>query len=288
MSCYERGRTPTTGPGVHGGTSRPPTGDPIPMGPSSGPPASGSVPAPGTVTASSPDRISVIVSRVISSRDTPLPAQQEAWSTPLCCPAVRRFPAVRQPPADRTPPTTTPSPPPRPRPGTRRSAVRPRTATAHSITSSPQKSRTHWQPALSRNWSVAGFLARYTHRWRHLLAEHRGEAGIVQLSQAYQDCTGIEFEALAAAAGYLWMVTASDRFVVEPGEPTILNTSGRSHRPEVMPRSSHPQVSRAAAPGAERSPPPGPPHWARSTGRGAPCPRSSTHPLRPAWGGAGG
>lgn len=49
---------------------------------------------------------------------------------------------ARRPLADRVPPATTPSPPPRPRPGTRRSVVRPRTATAHGITSSLQKSLT--------------------------------------------------------------------------------------------------------------------------------------------------
>ncbi|MEU9324081.1 hypothetical protein AB0D91_09705 [Streptomyces canus] len=74
----------------------------------------------------------------------------------------------------------------------------------------------------NHNWSVAGFLARYARRWLQLPAEHQGEAGIVDLGQAYRDCTGIEFESLAAVAGYLWMVTTSGRFVIEPGELAIL------------------------------------------------------------------
>ncbi|MFD3308614.1 hypothetical protein [Streptomyces sp. NPDC058656] len=66
--------------------------------------------------------------------------------------------------------------------------------------------------------SVAGFLARYARRWLQLPAEHQGEPGVVDLSQAYRDCTGIRLESLAAVAGYLWMVTTTGRFVIEPGE----------------------------------------------------------------------
>ena len=55
MSWYERGSTAAVSPGVHGGTSRTPTGDPIPKGLSSpangcdistAPPACGSAPDP--------------------------------------------------------------------------------------------------------------------------------------------------------------------------------------------------------------------------------------------------
>ncbi|MFI6022352.1 hypothetical protein ACIBCP_32525 [Streptomyces sp. NPDC051287] len=70
----------------------------------------------------------------------------------------------------------------------------------------------------NHNWSVAGFLARYARRWLELPAEHQGEPGIVDLSQAYLLCTGIRLESLAAVAGYLWMITTSGRFVIEPGE----------------------------------------------------------------------
>ncbi|AJE40455.1 hypothetical protein [Streptomyces nodosus] len=75
----------------------------------------------------------------------------------------------------------------------------------------------------NHNWSVAGFLARYARRWLQLPAEHRGEPGIVDLGEVYRDCTGIQFESLAAVAGYLWMVTASGRFVIELGELTVLD-----------------------------------------------------------------
>ncbi|MGW9495660.1 hypothetical protein ACWG5P_14905 [Streptomyces prasinus] len=75
----------------------------------------------------------------------------------------------------------------------------------------------------NHNWSVAGFLARYARRWLQLPAEHHGEPGIVNLSQAYQDCTGIRLEYLAAVAGFLWMVTTSGRFVIEPDELTSLD-----------------------------------------------------------------
>ncbi|MFF1680069.1 hypothetical protein ACFVYG_29015 [Streptomyces sp. NPDC058256] len=75
----------------------------------------------------------------------------------------------------------------------------------------------------NHNWSVAGFLARYARRWLQLPAEHQGEPGTVDLRQVYQDCTGIRFESLAVVAGYLWMVTTSGRFVIEPGELTVLN-----------------------------------------------------------------
>ncbi|MDX3855867.1 hypothetical protein [Streptomyces sp. AK02-01A] len=70
----------------------------------------------------------------------------------------------------------------------------------------------------NHNWSVAGFLARYARRWLQLPAEHQGEPGIVDLSRAYRDSTGIQFESLGAVAGYLWMVTTSGRFVIERGE----------------------------------------------------------------------
>ncbi|MEV6399222.1 hypothetical protein AB0M39_31295 [Streptomyces sp. NPDC051907] len=70
----------------------------------------------------------------------------------------------------------------------------------------------------NHNWSVAGFLARYARRWLQLPTEHQGEPGIVDLSQAYRDSTGIQFKYLAAVAGYLWMVTTSGRCVIEPSE----------------------------------------------------------------------
>ncbi|MFE2313857.1 hypothetical protein ACFXC8_11805 [Streptomyces sp. NPDC059441] len=73
------------------------------------------------------------------------------------------------------------------------------------------------------SWSVAGFLARYARRWLQLPAERQGEPGVVDLSQAYRDCTGIPLESLAAVAGYLWMVTTIGRFVIEPGELAGLN-----------------------------------------------------------------
>lgn len=75
----------------------------------------------------------------------------------------------------------------------------------------------------NHNWSVAGFLARYARRWLQLPAEHRNESGVVDLGQAYRDCTGIAFESLAAVTGYLWMVTTSGRFVIEPGELAVLD-----------------------------------------------------------------
>ncbi|MFF3373519.1 hypothetical protein ACFYXF_11285 [Streptomyces sp. NPDC002680] len=75
----------------------------------------------------------------------------------------------------------------------------------------------------NHSWSVAGILARYARRWLQLPAEHQGEPGIVDLRQAYRDSTGIQFEALAAVAGYLWMVTTTGRFVIAPGELTNLD-----------------------------------------------------------------
>ncbi|MGW1712636.1 hypothetical protein [Streptomyces sp. NPDC002156] len=73
------------------------------------------------------------------------------------------------------------------------------------------------------SWSIAGILARYARRWLQLPAEHQGEPGIIDLSQAYGDSTGIQFESLAAVAGYLWMVTTTGRFVIAPGELTNLD-----------------------------------------------------------------
>lgn len=120
-----------------------------------------------------------------------------------------------------------------------------------------------------RSWSVPGVLARYARRWLQLPAEHQGEPGIVDLSQAYQDCTGARLEDLAAVAGYLWLRTTMGRFVIEPGEPTGLTMptqrfdavlalitndlpgmrdAVRSERPEQT-RSSCPTARRRTRPG---------------------------------------
>ncbi|WP_406080541.1 hypothetical protein OG468_08805 [Streptomyces zaomyceticus] len=75
----------------------------------------------------------------------------------------------------------------------------------------------------NHTWSVSGVLARYARRWLELPAEHQSEPAVVDLSQAYEDCTGVRLEDLAAIAGYLWARTVQGRFVVERAELSTLD-----------------------------------------------------------------
>lgn len=75
----------------------------------------------------------------------------------------------------------------------------------------------------NHTWSVSGVLARYARRWLELPAEHRAETGVVDLSQAYEDCTGVRLEELAAVAGYLWMRTVQGTFLLEHAELAALD-----------------------------------------------------------------
>ncbi|MFJ6252493.1 MULTISPECIES: hypothetical protein [unclassified Streptomyces] len=75
----------------------------------------------------------------------------------------------------------------------------------------------------NHTWSVSGVLARYARRWIELPAEHQSNPAIVNLSQAYENCTGIRLDDLAAVAGALWVHTVHGRFVVEHTELERLN-----------------------------------------------------------------
>ncbi|MFF6777971.1 hypothetical protein ACFY8W_31085 [Streptomyces sp. NPDC012637] len=75
----------------------------------------------------------------------------------------------------------------------------------------------------NHTWSVSGVLARYARRWLELPAEHQSEPAVVDLSQAYEDCTGVRLEDLAAIAGYLWARTVQGCFVVERAELSTLD-----------------------------------------------------------------
>jgi hypothetical protein len=80
----------------------------------------------------------------------------------------------------------------------------------------------------NRSWSVPGVLARYARCWLQLPAERQEKPEIIDLSQAYQECTGVRLEDLAAVAGYLWLVTLKRRFVIEAGELACLHIPDES------------------------------------------------------------
>ncbi|MFJ5865073.1 hypothetical protein ACIQEY_11780 [Streptomyces parvus] len=83
----------------------------------------------------------------------------------------------------------------------------------------------------NHTWSVSGVLARYARRWLELPMEHLSEPGAINLSQAYEDCTGVRLDDLAAVAGYLWARTTQGHFVLEHAEYSALTLPAeRLHR----------------------------------------------------------
>ena len=105
MSRYEPGSTSTSSPGVHCGTSRTPTGDPAL-------PASDS--APASVAVSSPDRVSVIVSRLITRRDNTSPRPSRRLVNFSICAHSSAIPSRAAASRRSSSSSTTPSPPPTP------------------------------------------------------------------------------------------------------------------------------------------------------------------------------
>jgi hypothetical protein len=61
----------------------------------------------------------------------------------------------------------------------------------------------------NQKWMPTSILARYTRRWRELPAERNTDPQVVDLSQVYEECTGVSLDDLAAVGAFLWGMVLS-------------------------------------------------------------------------------